>query len=75
MLNVLSSGEQYNTNIIMMVRMCFVGITNFVSTHLVFVVIFCLLNVMVVLQAKQFLKLQLQWFFFLHFFLEVCEFG
>jgi len=48
--------------------MCFVGVTNLVSTHLVFVVIFCLLNAMVVLQAKQILKLQLQWFFFLHFF-------
>jgi hypothetical protein len=55
--------------------MCFIGVTRFVSTHLVFVMIFCLLNVMVVLQAKQFLKLQLQWFFFLPFFLEVCEFG
>jgi hypothetical protein len=29
--------------------MCFVGVTRFVSIHLVFVVIFCLLNEMVVL--------------------------
>jgi hypothetical protein len=51
--------------------MCFVGVTNFVSTQgkifLVSVVIFCLLDSMVVLQVKQFFGLQLQRFLFLHF--------
>jgi len=33
-----------------------------------FVVFFCLLNSMTILQAKNFYRLQLQWILFLHFF-------
>jgi hypothetical protein len=39
-----------------------------VGYFLFFVVFFCLLNSMTILQAKNFSRLQLQWILFLHFF-------